>query len=65
MTTAKRPELAGMDRLAERLGPGVRDIERVQQERAQRKTWQERHEWIDGLLEERPDVTVGENRKEG
>lgn len=52
--------MSGLDLLAARLGPGVRDIERVTQERAQRKTWQERHAWIDGLLERRPDVTVGE-----
>lgn len=55
-------EQSGMDRLAERLGPGVRDIERVVHER---KGWAELHAWLDSRLDGRPDVTVGEitNRK--
>ena len=57
----------GLDLLEKRLGSGVRDIERVEQERAQRKGWAELHRLLDERLSGRPDVTVGDvmKRKEG
>lgn len=57
----------GLDLLEKRLGSGVRDIERVKQEREQRKGWAELHRLLDERLSGRPDVTVGDvmKRKEG
>lgn len=77
MTTTNRTPAAGelaategalgLDLLERRLGSGVRDIERVEQERAQRKGWAEMHRLLDERLSGRPDVTVGDvmKRKEG
>lgn len=77
MTATNRPPVAhelgtaegalGLDMLERRLGSGVRDIERVKQEREQRKGWAELHRLLDERLSGRPDVTVGDvmKRKEG